>query len=162
MNKILSIKQAVELSEKLRSENKKIVLAGGCFDILHLGHIVFLEKAKAQGDILFVWIESDQAVKTRKGNDRPVHTQKERAQVLAALSYVDYIIMLPYLKTDSEYDSLVKSLKPAIIAATKADPNSKHKKRSAKLIHAKLSYVTNRIENKSSSRLAKILAQEEL
>lgn len=161
MKKILTLKQAITLSKTFRSEGKKIVLAGGCFDILHLGHVLFLEKAKQYGDILFVWVESDRSVTQRKGSDRPIHTQKERLRMLAALQAVDYVITLPFLQTDQAYDQVVKKIKPAIIATTKGDSNSVHKKRSAKLIGARLVYVTNQIPNKSSSRLAQLLSQEE-
>ena len=63
----------------------KIVLVGGCFDILHLGHVVFLEKAKKEGDVLVVLLESDEKVRFLKGKGRPVHTQSERAEILSAL-----------------------------------------------------------------------------
>lgn len=161
MNKIITINQAVALSKQLRQRGEQIVLAGGCFDILHLGHVLFLEKAKKYGDILFVWVESDASVTERKGIDRPIHTQKERVRMLEALEAVDYVIILPYLRTNSEYDQVVKKIKPAIIATTKGDSNSIHKQRSAKRTGAKLVYVINRIPNKSSSRLAELLSQEE-
>ena len=131
----------------------KIVLVGGCFDILHPGHIIFLQKAKKEGDILLVLLESDEKKRRLKGQGRPVHTQKERAKVLSALRVVDYIILLPYLENDSQYDRLVGKIKPDVIAATFGDVNISHYQRAAKLTGAKLKFVTKKISNYSSSRI---------
>lgn len=161
MNKVLTINQAIRLSRQFRNENKRIVLAGGCFDIMHIGHVLFLEKAKEKGDILFVWIESDMTIRKKKGENRPIHTQKDRAHVLAALTCVDFVILLPQIKNNQQYDDFVKKLKPAIIAATKGDLEVKHKKRSARAIGAKIAYVTKRIGSNSTSRLAELVAREE-
>jgi len=160
MKQILSVQEAIRTSNKLKNQGERIVLVGGCFDILHVGHVVFLESAKKKGDILFVFVESDQKVKLIKGKDRPIHTQQERAKVLAALRFVDYVILLPFFKKDSAYDELVKKLKPAIIAATKNDPEIYHKKRSAKLSGAKVVYATSYITNVSTSRIITQLSQE--
>ncbi len=67
MNKIISTEQAIKLSEKIRNEGKTIALAGGCFDILHIGHIEYLANAKKHGDVLFVFLESDENIKKIKG-----------------------------------------------------------------------------------------------
>jgi rfaE bifunctional protein nucleotidyltransferase chain/domain len=160
MNKILTEKQAIRLAEQLNEQSKDIVLVGGCFDILHLGHILFLEKAKEKGEILFVWIEPDETIRQRKGEHRPIHTQQERAQVIAALACVDYVILLPHFTTNVEYDNLVKNIKPAIIAATEGDPEIMHKQRSAKAAGAQIIYVTKNIKGKSTTRLAELVAQE--
>lgn len=161
MKKILSPRQAIKQSNALKKQHKRMVLVGGCFDILHIGHVLFLEKAKEKGDILFVWVEHDQVIKQRKGDTRPIHTQKDRAKVLAALACVNYVIMIPPLTTNQEYDTLVMKLKPAIIAATKGDPERIHKKRSAKLVGAEVVYVTRKLSNTSTSRVARLVAQEE-
>lgn len=161
MSKILTIRQATNLAKILNKNKKKIVLVGGCFDILHVGHVLFLEKAKAKGDILLVWIESDETIKRTKGEHRPIHTQKERATVVAALACVDYVVPLPHFIDNKHYDDLVQKLKPAIIAATKGDPEIIHKKRSAKLAGAIVSYVTKRVNNASTSSLAQRIQQEE-
>lgn len=160
MKKILTDKQAIALANELRQQEKQIVLVGGCFDILHLGHILFLEKAKEKGEILFVWVEPDETIRQRKGKHRPIHTQQERAQVIAALACVDYVILLPHFTTNAEYDSLVKDIKPAIIAATQGDPEIMHKQRSAKAAGAEIIYVTKNIQGKSTTRLAELVAQE--
>jgi len=152
MENIVRVGEVSHLGKKLRQQNRKIVLVGGCFDILHLGHITFLEKAKRVGDILVVFLESDQKVKELKGSKRPVHTQKERAQVLASIKFVDYVVLLPFLEKDEQYDELVLKLRPDVIAAT-SNSSDTHKERSAKKAGAKLKFVTKMIGNYSSSKL---------
>lgn len=134
---------------------KSLVLVGGCFDVLHPGHVVFLKKAKKAGDYLLVLLESDQKIRQLKGEGRPVHTQKERAKNLSALGFVDFIICLPWLKTDLEYDELILKIKPDIIAATYGDGNIEHKKRVALKIGAKLVFVTKIIGEYSTSKILK-------
>ena len=131
----------------------KKVLVGGCFDVLHPGHIVFLEKAKKEGDFLIVLLEADEKVKSLKGLKRPVHDQKERAKVLSAIKFVDQVILLPNFKTEKQYDNLVKNIKPNIIAATYGDKNAHHLQRSAKLVGAQFKYVTKVVGHYSTSRI---------
>ena len=158
MNQILNINQAIEAAKILHDKNKTIVLAGGCFDILHIGHMDFLEKAKKRGDILFLFLESDEKIKQLKGNQRPIFDQMERAKVLSALKFVDYIILLPEFKKNEEYDTLIKNIKPNIIAVTKNDPNIKHIKRQIKLVSAKIAIVNSKIKNVSSSNILSKIA----
>lgn len=153
MDSIIPHKNVENLSKKLKRESKKIVLAGGCFDILHLGHVTFLEKAKRLGDILIVLLESDQKVRLTKGEKRPHHKQKFRAKVLAALNAVDYVITLPFFKSNSDYDKVLETIKPNIIATTYKDPQISHKKRTAKLIGAKVIYVMRRLKGYSTSKI---------
>lgn len=157
MNKILTIEQAAKVSERLRAKDKKLVLAGGCFDILHVGHIQFIKNAKKHGDVLIVLLESDQKIRQLKGQNRPVNTQQDRATVLASLKDVDFVVTLPHLASDSEYDEMISRLKPAIIATTKGDPYKMHKDRQAKQIGSKVVDVTEQIMNQSTTRLADLL-----
>lgn len=157
MNKIINVEVAEKISRKLRKEKQVVVVSGGCFDILHIGHIKFLEKAKEQGDFLFILLESDKAVRKIKGDKRPINNQKDRANILSAISFVDYVVMLSEMKTNNDYDNLIKKINPNIIATTKNDPQGIHNKRQAKKINAKVAYVTNRIRNKSTSKLAEII-----
>lgn len=152
MAEIIPVKKIRALSKKLKKQGQKIVLAGGCFDILHAGHVIFLEKAKQEGDILVIFLESDQKVKQQKGVGRPLHSQEDRAKVLSALRAPDYVVVLPYLKSDEEYDRLVGDLAPNVIAATGKDDNLHHQ-RSAKLTGAEFKLVTGVIGNYSSSKL---------
>lgn len=159
MNTILSTDQAVELGTMLTQQNKRVVLAGGCFDVLHVGHVVFLEKARSQGDVLCVLLESDETITAAKGANRPINTQPDRAKMLAALKTVDYIITLPPGMTDDAYDTLVFALKPAIIATTKGDAYRKHKERQAAAIQAQVVDVVEQVENQSTSRIVNILSK---
>lgn len=131
----------------------KIVLVGGCFDILHPGHIIFLEKAKKVGDYLVVLLESDKKVRILKGINRPVHNQKDRAKVLSAIKYVDLIIPLPFLEKDQDYDQIIAKISPDVIATTQGALDNHFKKRSAKKVGAKLKFVTKMIGNHSSSKI---------
>jgi len=134
------------------SEKKKnIVLVGGCFDVLHPGHITFLEKSKELGDLLVVLLESDEKVRKLKGTDRPVHTQKDRAKVLTALRFVDKVICLPFMESEAEYAQVIARIKPNIIAVTKGYPNISYHKQAANLAGAKIKYVTRLIGNYSTS-----------
>lgn len=153
MAEIISVGKTLAAVRKLKKQGNKIVLAGGCFDILHPGHIVFLQKAKKAGDILIVLLESDEKVKMLKGVNRPVYNQKERARALSALSVVDYIVMLPVMGNDREYDGLIIGIKPDVIAVTYKDKNLVYHQRSAKLVGAKLKRVTKVIGGYSTSSL---------
>ncbi len=160
MDRILTIEEATAVSKKNKNQGKTIVLTGGCFDILHVGHIALLQNAKKQGDILMVLLESDEKIKQLKGADRPIHTQKERALMLASLRYVDYVILLPTMTRDEEYDKIVQAIRPTIIATTEHDPKNEHKKRQAEKVGAKLAYVIQYIPNISSSKLIEKLQKD--
>lgn len=159
MNKILSIKKAIKIAENIRKQGKSIVLVGGCFDILHIGHIRFLQAAKQKGDVLIVLLESDETTGKMKGKNRPVNPHHIRAEVLAALESVNYVVLLPPLCKDIDYDAIIGGIKPDIIATTKNDPNRRHKERQAKLVDAKVIDVIKRISKKSTTRIARLLAK---
>lgn len=160
MDKVITLREVIKLSKKLKSERERIVLVGGCFDILHLGHVTFLEKAKERGDKLLVLLESDEAVRVFKGENRPINTQKDRARVLAALSAVDFIITLPRRLDDKMYDQIVKEIRPEVLATTKGDPQKYHKERQAKLVGAKVIEIVEPLKNQSTTRLAELLKEE--
>lgn len=154
MKKIISIGQLPGLVRILKRDNLKIVLVGGCFDVMHPGHVIFLEKAKKEGDILVVLLENDKKVCLLKGKDRPVHIQLARAEILSALKMVDFVVLLPFMDKDSEYDKLISQIKPVVIAVTEGYENIHHK-RLAKLVGAKLKFVTRKVGNYSTSRILK-------
>ena len=137
----------------------KKVLTGGCFDILHFGHITFLKQAKTLGDHLIVALESDGNVKRVKGDMRPIHTQEQRKAMLEALSFVDEIIPLPPMHTDQEYVAFVQKIQPAVIAVTEGDPILEKKRQQANLVGANL-VVIPKIRTPSTSQLAKLLGLE--
>ena len=162
MNRIIKPEDSIKISKEFREQGKRIVLVGGCFDILHLGHIKFLESAKKLGDCLFVLLESDESVLELKGKDRPINNQRQRAQVLSALSTVGYVVLLPQMKTDRDYDKLITQIKPDFIGVTQDDPNISHKIRQAKLVGGKLKIVTKRVSSKSTTKLAKLISKQNI
>ncbi len=91
--KLVTVEEAARLAESLRAQGKKIVYTNGCFDLLHVGHVTYLEEAAAQGDVLFLGLNSDRSVRQLKGPTRPVRGQAERAAVLSALTHVDYVLI---------------------------------------------------------------------
>jgi len=93
MSKIKTINELKDISEKLRNENKVVITTNGVFDIIHIGHIRYLQEAKKLGDILIVGINSDSSVKRIKGPARPINNENDRAEVLAALECVDYVAL---------------------------------------------------------------------
>ena len=146
-----------ELKKSLTRESKgRAVLTGGCFDILHIGHVRFLSEAKKMGDHLVVLLESDKNVKKLKGENRPVFIQKERAEMLSALGSVDLVVLLPTMENDSDYLNLIRKIKPDIIAVTENDPHLEKKKGQAKQIGGELKVISFK-KTLSSSKLAKIL-----
>ena len=145
----------------MKVKNKdKIVLVGGCFDILHLGHVIFLEKAKRLGDKLVVLLESDENIKKNKGNNRPVNNQENRAKMLMSLKAVSKVIKLPEMKTDEEYLALIRKIKPSVIAITGGDKRIFQKRKQAKIVGARLVKVTKQIPYQSTSRIVDIIAQD--
>jgi len=157
MEKIIDLQK---LEKFLSGESKgRIVLTGGCFDILHIGHVRFLSEAKRMGDYLVVLLESDKKVKELKGKSRPVFIQKERAEMLAALGCVDLVVLLPMMENDDDYLNLVMKVKPDIIAVTEDDPQIENKRRQAREVGGKLKIISL-IKTFSTSKLAKILGVE--
>lgn len=153
MNKLITFNDIPSLVKKIKSQGKTITLVGGCFDILHYGHLEFLEKAKNQGNVLFVMLESDESIKKRKGKNRPIHSQIDRANILSSVKSVDYILLLPHLKTDLEYYNLVKSIEPDIIAVTEKDPAYNNKVEQAEMVGGKVVEVVSLIPNISTKEL---------
>lgn len=137
----------------------KKVLVGGCFDVIHFGHVDFLTSAKKLGDYLVVALESDENVRHMKGESRPIHTQSQRKAMLTALKAVDKVILLPPLKTDEDYATLVRSVSPSVIALTEGDPMEIKKRAHADSIHATV-VVIPKIHTPSTSQLTKLLGLE--
>lgn len=100
-----------DLAIDLKNRGKKIVFTNGCFDILHVGHVKYLEEAKNFGDVLILGLNSDESVTALKGEGRPINLQMDRAYILAALEPVDYVVIF---SEDTPYD-LIKLIKPHIL-----------------------------------------------
>jgi FAD synthetase len=137
----------------LKRQGLKIVLAGGCFDILHVGHIEFLNRARKQGDVLLLLLESDKAITQLKGDSRPLNSQNHRARVLSALENVDYIILLPEPYETEDYRSIVNTIKPDIIAVTSGDPNMAEKKSQAREVGGRVRVVLKKIPEHSTTKI---------
>jgi len=135
------------------SANKQVVLVGGCFDILHFGHIVFLQKAKLEGDFLVVALESDQFIKEIKRR-QSIHNQEQRAQILAALEFVDGVVLLPYFTKTEEYMELVTKVKPAVIAVTSGDTQLKNKQLQAAAVGATVKITTPLLSEFSTTSIS--------
>jgi rfaE bifunctional protein nucleotidyltransferase chain/domain len=110
MKKILDRKGIQKLSSRLRAEGKKIVFTNGCFDILHAGHVRYLRQARRLGDVLIVGLNSDRSLSAIKPG-RPINSEKNRAEVLAGLAAVDYVVVF----SEKTPYTLIKALKPDIL-----------------------------------------------
>lgn len=105
---ILERQELAEIIEEKRQQGLKIVMANGCFDLFHVGHIRYLAGAKKLGDILIVGINSDAQVRKLKGKTRPFMPEDERAEILSALSFVDYVTIFP----EPTVTELLRAVKP--------------------------------------------------
>lgn len=129
-----------------------VVLVGGCFDILHYGHVQFLSLAKAAGTYLVVALEPDSRILKYKGRP-PIHSQGQRAENLAALRCVDQVVLLPELLDFDGYNALVQWVQPQIIAITAGDPQTDNKQRQAAAVNAVVQVVTPQLGTLSSSQI---------
>ena len=105
------LKNNYSIINKIKSEGKKIVFTNGCFDLLHVGHIKYLSQAKDLGDILIIGLNSDKSVKKLKGNNRPINSFEDRAKLLAALKFVDLVIMFE----EQTPENLIKEIIPDVL-----------------------------------------------
>ena len=124
------------------------VLVGGCFDVLHYGHVSFLKKAKALGDYLVVLLESDARIKKLKGPSRPFHNQLQRKEILESLKFVDEVILTKDEMTDQDYENLIIKINPQIIAIEEGKKTKTH----ASLVNAKVVGI-DKVEGYSTSQL---------
>jgi D-glycero-beta-D-manno-heptose 1-phosphate adenylyltransferase len=108
--KIVELEELSDHCEKLRSAGKKIVATNGCFDLLHVGHVRYLQAARALGDLLVVGLNSDRSVQELKGARRPVTTQSDRAEILAALECVDLVTIFPEIRATK----FLTAVRPAV------------------------------------------------
>ena len=112
MAPLLGLDEAVRLAERWRRQGRRLVLANGCFDLLHVGHVRYLVGARALGDMLIVGVNGDAAVRRLKGPGRPLMPAAERAEILGALSAVDHVVVFD----DDTADGLVALLRPTVHA----------------------------------------------
>lgn len=111
MGQVLSINSVEASLAPLHTSGKKIVFTNGCFDLLHVGHVRYLQEAKSLGDILVVGVNSDDSVKRLKGPTRPVQVEMDRAEILAALAAVDFTVIF----SEDTPENLIHKVRPDIL-----------------------------------------------
>ena len=109
--KLKTLEELVAIRHDLGRQGKQVVFTNGCFDLLHRGHVRFLGQAKSLGDVLIVAVNNDSSVRTLKGPDRPVMSHAERAELLAALAAVDYVLIFE----DVDPEKLIRALEPDLL-----------------------------------------------
>jgi rfaE bifunctional protein nucleotidyltransferase chain/domain len=110
MNRLVAENGLAALGAEYASKGKKLVLTNGCFDLLHTGHVRYLEQARACGDALIVAVNSDASVRELKGPERPLNAEADRAEVIAALRCVDHVTIF----TGKRVTEVIRSLRPAL------------------------------------------------
>jgi len=114
-NKIVTLPEALKSIRQLKQDGKAVVFSNGCFDILHAGHVDYLEKSREKGDFLVIGLNTDASVRRLKGESRPINDEYSRARVLAALGSVDMIVLFD---EDTPYQ-LIEALDPDILVKGK-------------------------------------------
>jgi len=110
-SKIITVEDFLQKTDALVKARRRLVFTNGCFDILHAGHVHYLQAAKAQGDILVVGLNSDRSVKAIKGDKRPIVGQTHRAAVLACVGFVDFVVLFD----EPEPLELIKAVRPDVL-----------------------------------------------
>ena len=110
-SKIKSAESLINALRSLRNKGKKIVFTNGCFDIIHVGHVDYLSRARRLGDILVVGLNSDSSVRKIKGKGRPINKESDRAKVLSSLCFVDYVTIF----NEATLENLIKKVRPDIL-----------------------------------------------
>lgn len=93
--RILDLKAGAALAAKFKKQGKKLATTNGCFDLLHIGHVTLLKETARHGDVVFLGLNSDHSVRLSKGNRRPIQNQRDRAEMLLTLPWVDYVVIFP-------------------------------------------------------------------
>ena len=112
MKKIYSLDELIPIIEKHKQGGDRIVLANGCFDLIHVGHIRYLKESKKKGDVLVVALNSDSSVRKLKGKGRPILMEKDRGEIIASFHFVDYVTFF----SDANVEKVLVALKPHVHA----------------------------------------------
>jgi len=110
-SKLISKKELLAMCDRLRKRHRKIVFTNGVFDIIHMGHVHYLAKAKSLGDVLIIGLNTDASVRKFKGPNRPLNRQSDRAGVLSALEFVDYVVYF----SEPTPANIIRQVKPDIL-----------------------------------------------
>ena len=109
--KLFELENLLEELDSLREQNRKVVFTNGCFDLIHAGHVTYLRQAKSYGDVLIIGLNSDSSLKKLKGPGRPILDQYDRARILGAFEFVDYIVLFD----EDTPEDLIKAVKPDVL-----------------------------------------------
>src|ERR1043165_7376311 len=110
LDKLVTAERLATVAHSFGAHGKRLVFTNGCFDLLHVGHVRYLQAARKLGDALVVALNSDASVRALKGENRPINSEQDRAEVLAALDCVDFITIFP----DERVTTLVREVRPQI------------------------------------------------
>lgn len=108
--KILRLPELMKRAAERRAQGQRLVLTNGCFDLLHVGHVHYLEQAATLGDLLVVAVNGDESVRALKGEGRPLNSAEDRAEVLAALGCVDFVTIFPEVRATA----VIEALQPSV------------------------------------------------
>ena len=151
MGKVVNQNEIKKIVEELKSKKIKTVFTNGCFDILHVGHVRYLKESAKCGDILIVGLNSDASVKRLKGSSRPINSENDRAEVLAALGFVDYVVIFE----EDTPENLLELIQPDIY--TKGADYTIETLPEAKVVlsyNGKVEFI-NLVEGKSTTNIIK-------
>src|SRR6266705_2214277 len=110
--KVIDINELTQRAKELRAAGKKLVATNGCFDLLHVGHVRYLQAARGLGDALVIGLNGDHSVRELKGSGRPINNERDRAEVLAALECVDFVTIFPEVRATQ----FIRASLPAVYA----------------------------------------------
>lgn len=154
--KLVSLEQLSQKVNKLKKAGKKLALANGCFDLIHVGHIRYLREAKEKGDLLIVAINSDMSVRQIKGNNRPILSQMDRAEIVSSFEFVDFVIIFD----EPTVATLLYALKPDIhCKGTDYTPKTVPEKEVVKKYGGEISIVGDPKQHSSKDLINHILAK---
>lgn len=148
MKKVISYNQAQKEIKKHKEQGKTIIFKTGCFDVLHIGHIKSLQEAKRKADILLVGVGADYTLKGLKGDGRPIFPEKIRADAIAALESVDYVVILQEpLVGRIDHEKIISLIKPDYYYLPNDDKALPEKKKLAKKYGLKIKYQSFLVKN---------------
>ena len=108
---LISQSAAKIIADEARKDSRRIVFTNGCFDIIHAGHVKYLAEAKKLGDVLFLGLNSDQSVRRLKGDSRPINSEADRASVLSALRFIDYVVVFG----EDTPENIIRTIRPDVL-----------------------------------------------
>lgn len=153
MSKIKNKRSLLSLVKTTKSKGLSIVLTSGSWDMLHVGHMRYLKKAKEYGDILIVGVDSDQKIKLRKGKNRPIVHEKERVEMLAHLECVDFIIIKSHREKSNE---LIRLVSPDVLVVSESTGHSRQKYEDIKTFCKDLIVLEPQAETSTTAKIRKL------